>query len=248
MEIPANNVPKRAAWQKLRDKSGGKKGLSKVSIGKLLDAFHGAVAKASSKDDLTSLNKSISALDNGLNSYIASLSKDKQKYNELISTVRRELKSPLDKFVKALEQKGASESKKLNDAKKRVYDDIKAAAGLVDKECKKAMSETEAIYKRVKDMQVAIKEEIIGVTQKPTILKYVAASAKKLDVNVDKAKALDKILNDKVHEHARDYKDVIKSQDSALGKCKGSVKELKDLARKTKDEAGILATTAKKLE
>ena len=44
MIFPDCHVPTHADWKTLRQNNGGKPGLSKVNMGKALDAFHKAVA------------------------------------------------------------------------------------------------------------------------------------------------------------------------------------------------------------
>ena len=74
-KLPECKIPDRKQWRKIRDDAGGKKGLSKVSIGDVLDTFHSALAKASNSDDLAPLKKALTAVGTAYKTYTTDVKK-----------------------------------------------------------------------------------------------------------------------------------------------------------------------------
>lgn len=238
--MPANKVPLHAKWKTLRDKSGGKKGLAKVNIGKSLDNFHSAVQKAGSSGDVAIVSKAISALDKNLKVYLAAISK-KKEYNELVSTVKREMQSPLNAFTKGFEKMATAHGKEIN----KVENNIRNVTAMVIKEGGK-LSKTFAAMN--KEMSGIAKKYADGVPEsdKKNFVRFVKDAGTKVKQAPAGVKMLDSELNDLVSEYARDHRPMINKYNSTLGKAKKVVKDTNDEVKRAKGYLTALVNLLKK--
>ena len=238
MALPKTKVPTRAQWQTLRDKSGGKKGLAKVSIGKSLDKFHATLAKASKTDDVKAVTDVMASLEKDLNTYAAAVQK---KYNELASTVKREMISPLKAYKKALSDIAAKAYKELN----RIENELRNLTNMAIKEGDKMAKEMVGMNKEYSGMQKKYND---GVPEpdKKDVTRFVKDAAGRAKNVKTASKLLDKELNDFVAKYLRDHRPLIKKHNSTLGKAKGSVKSAADGGQKAEANAVVMAQLLKK--
>jgi len=238
--MPVDKVPISKQWQTLRDKSGGKKGLSKVSIGKSLDAFHDAVEKTARSNDIALVTKTMAALKKDLMAYVAQVSK-KKEYNELSSTVKREMLSPLDKYRKAMEdmsKAGMKEIAVVEREVKMVIDESNKVSDKANKELKGLNKELSVMTRKYSDGVKPDELKKLG-----SFLKDAAKVAMKW---TNGAKSLDKSLLQLIKDHARDHRPVIDKFNSDLGKAKKSVKEMADESKRAQNYIKLIAGYAKK--
>jgi len=112
MKMPAHKIPARKEWRTLRDKAGGKKGLSKkANVGPSLDKFHKVYAACVKKEALGDLPKALNALDKEVKTYITDVTKDHKKVATAATT---KLKKPIDDLSKKMAAAAQAEHKKLN--------------------------------------------------------------------------------------------------------------------------------------
>lgn len=221
MKLPATKVPTRKKWTTLRDKSGGKKGLAKVSIGKSLDTFHAAIPKIKSPDDMPLLTKAMSGLKKDLNAYVTTISK-KKEYNELASTVKREVLSPLEAYGKAIQQEAKKEIREMG----RVENHIRNVTTMTVKEANKVGKEIQGINQELSGMAKKYKYDL-KKEDKPAIARLVKGATKVVTKADQARKTLDKELLSLVNEYARDRKSLLKKHNAALSKAKTAVSKLK---------------------
>ena len=240
MKMPANKVPVRQKWQALRDKSGGKKNLAKVSIGKSLDSFHAAAEKAARSGDVAVVSKAMAALEKDVKAYIAAISK-KKELNELTSTVKRELLSPLQTYGKSFEQMAAAGTKEIN----KVEVHIKNVTGLAMKEGDKLKKTLDAMNKEMAGMT---RKYANGVPagEKADVMRFLKEVGAKIKQAQKGVKSLDGALNEVVSKHAREHRPLIDKHNATLGKAKKTVKDTGDEAKRATGYMQVLATSMKK--
>lgn len=240
MNLPATKVPVRKKWRTLRDKSGGKKGLAKVSIGKSLDDFHAAAEKTNKSGDVAIVSQATTKLEKDLKSYVAEISK-KKEYNELTSTVKRELLSPLSSFSKEFEQLASAGTKEIN----KVENNIRNVTGLAVKQSDKLKKDLGAMNQEMSGMTRKYADGV-PAEDKATLLRFL----KEVDGKVKQAqkgvKSLDGALNDLVAEYARDHRPLIDKHNATLGKAKKAVKDTGQEAQRATGYVQMLATSMKK--
>ena len=240
MKMPVNKVPLHAKWKTIRDKSGGKRGLAKVNIGKSLDNFHAAVKKAESSGDVAIVSKAISVLDKNLKVYLSAILK-KKEYNELVSTVKREMQSPLNAFTKGFEKMASERGKEIN----KVKNNIRNVTAMVIKEGGKLSSSFAAMNKEMSGMTRKYADGVPEGDKKNFVrfVKDVGVKVKKAPAGI---KMLDGELNDLVAEYARDHRPLIDKYNSTLGKAKKVVKDTNQEIKRAKGYLTALVNLLKK--
>lgn len=123
-KLPKCEIPNRKQWRNIRDDAGGKKGLSKVSIGDALDTFHSALAKASNSDDLAPLKKALTALGTAYKTYTTDVKK-LGGHDALLKKVKV-ITDDIDTFSSALENMDANATNASEAAEKLLKEKITA--------------------------------------------------------------------------------------------------------------------------
>lgn len=238
MKMPTNKVPLSSKWQTLRNKSGGDKGLAKVSISKSLTDFHADIQKAERSGDNEVAIKAMDALKKNLKLYDAAISKSKECI-ELVSTLRREVLSPFTAFCKAFDQAVAKEVT-------RVENYIQNVTGMVIKEGGKLNTEFKAINK---EMSVMSKKYAQGVPAEDKenlvrFMKNVHPKCKNAKVGL---KALDDALDDLVDTHADYHRPELVKYKATLGKARKVVTDTRNAAKQASAYlTGFMVTLKKK--
>lgn len=240
MKLPVNKVPTRKQWQTLRDKSGGKKGLAKVSVGKSLDAFHDAVAKTERANDLAIALKAMADLEKDLKTYVAQISK-KKEYNELSSTVKREMLAPIDKFRKAMQDMSKAGMKEIA----AVEREIRMVIDETKKATDKSKNELGPLLKELSGMERRFSRGVKAEELKD-LKRFLQDAAKVSSKWVKGAKSLNDTLVQLYKDHLRDHKPILTKYNSNLGKAKGSVEETLKEARRAQSYMELILKHAKK--
>jgi peptidoglycan hydrolase CwlO-like protein len=219
MKLPTCTVPTHQAWEKLRQKTGGKSGLSKVNMGKTLDAFHAALAKSTTSNDLAPTTHAIGTLGKVAHSYLEDIKKLK-KFVELESVVSREIIGKLNAFAKGLEQAAKNANAELN----RVEHEIRNRIDMVQRTTTECDKRVNPMNEEFKGMAAKYK---YGVPKKdsPNLTKMVKEGADLLAGYKKAIAQLDKELLEVVTENARDHRPIIEKVNSELGKAKGQIKK-----------------------
>jgi hypothetical protein len=240
MKMPDNKVPNRKKWQTLRDKSGGKKGLAKVSIGKKLDMFHDAVMKTERSGDISIVTKAMAELKKNLTMYAVQVSK-KKEYNELSSTVKREMLSPLDKYRKSMESMSKAGMKEIAVAEREfrmVIDGTLKVTGKATKELVGMNKELSGMAKRfVKG---------VAAEDKADLVHFIKDAAKVVTTSKKGAKSLGDSLWKVIKDHTKDHRPVIDKFNSNLGKAKKAVNEMDAQAKRAEGHIQLLVGYIKK--
>jgi hypothetical protein len=240
MKMPVNKVPTHAKWKTLRDKSGGKKGLAKVNIGKSLDNFHAAAEKTEKSGDVAIVSKAMSTLKKNLKLYDSTISK-KKEYKDLANMLKRDMLSPLDAFGKGFAQMAAAQGKEIN----KVENNIRNVTAMVIKESGKLTTQFKAMNK---EMSGIAKKYADGVpdNDKKNLVRFMKDVGVKVKQAPGGIKMLDGELNDLVSEYARDHRPLINKYNSTLGKAKKGVKESSQEVKRAKGYLTALAGVLKK--
>ena len=192
--------------------------MSKVSMGKTLDAFHAALAKTTSSGDLGPANIAIGNLSNVAQSYLEDVKKLK-KFPNLEAAVTKEIVTKLKAFVTALEQAAKNANAEIN----RVEHEIQNRIEMENRPTTECDGRVNPFNAKLQEMANKYK---MGVPKNdvPTLTK-IAKTGGELMATYKKAIAeLDHALVEAVTENARDHRPIIDKLNSELGAAKGRIK------------------------
>lgn len=150
MAFPKCEVFTRKQWTTARDNAKGKDGLSKQSMGKALDAFHAAIAKAEKKDKVEDADEAIEVLAKVAKSYLADVRKV-GGYEALEKVVNSGVVGALERYKAAL-----------TNLKPGDFTDEVEAARQIDRGWKQVIEEYREQFESMKSVQVAAIKEDIG--------------------------------------------------------------------------------------
>ncbi len=222
MNLPECRVPSRAAWEKIRSTAGGKSGLSKVSMGKNLDAFHAAAIKASNTGDLAPLNIAIGTLNTKAHAYLEDIRKLK-KYPKLETAVTQDIIGKLSAFVKGMEQAARDAGAEIN----RVEHEIRNRIDMVKRT-------TTECNNRVNPMLEAFEEMVekykFGVPrgEHDAVAQKVNTWGAALNTYKKAINELDESLVEVVSQNIKDHRPIVDKLNTELGQAKGQIKKCLD--------------------
>lgn len=219
IQLPECHVPSRAAWEKIRKTAEGKSGLSKVSMGKSLDAFHAAAVKSANTDNLAPLNQAISTLNTAAKSYLEDVKKLK-KYPKLENAVNQEIIGKLSAFVKNMEQAARKAQAEIN----RVEHEIGNRIDMVKRTTTECNNRLNPVLEDFEDM---VEKYKFGVPKNDvaTVAQKVKQYAGQLDAFKKAVAELDKALVEVVTANIRDHRPVIDKLNGELGQAKERIKK-----------------------